>query len=390
MSLEIKESITNKKENLFNIKRFRYGTLNTNNNIKTIDTRHFTNSDLEFLKNKWNRKEIVFEQPKFIGSIDVINNLLSKDRDATYQSRFFGKRSEFSSFMWSMPITLKLKSINEVSSFQNNTNFFDLYYAHSDFLLIPNIVPNYYVESGGKNPTKVNLLNSEKYIEYVDSVYEILNYKNNKPIFVPLTPRFSILENEEIIKHYVKKNHLYFWIDFDGSYVKENFITLARQLSRVLDTNKRFDDSLIYSANIKREIISHPTDIETPSSDIMSPLIGSNILGSNREPRKYIPNDGKLHKPKYSNEQFHLHKDRKFVSDTYLYKIQKPTTSEPKNSLQNNLNLYKELIKQCENFSVGKLESYVSNKKAFENEKAKKLLKCIFDIKKQPRLDKWF
>jgi len=69
---------------------------------------------------------------------------------------------------------------------------------------------------------------------------------------------------------------------------------------------------------MRREIISNSKDVESPSSDVLTSIIGSNLVGVNRERPAPPPNDA----PKLSNEErleLWKHKARVFVPESYYY-----------------------------------------------------------------------
>lgn len=402
VSINIIETIED-KNSLFNIKRFRYGNLRADTILKTIDAKNLRLNDWNYIKQRWKTSEIILETTKEIASsnIDIISKIL--DEDPLVQNRFFGRISHLSEYPQMVIFTFNLRDSNEISKVEKCSAFFDLYYGYSSFLFVPNIRPSKYIKTRDRKTKRVKIVNTERYINYVDKIYEILNYRNNKPIFVPLSVKFGLGEIEQIIKHYLKKDYYYIWIDFEGSAINSRTLGIIRRIFRILDEKGRFDDTLLYYTNIKREIISNLIDEKTPASDVLASISGANVVGVNREPRRPI------NEKTYTKEELRLHKARLFERKSYYYvkltgrelKMSKAEVMELLNNPKYNITvntslLYIEILKQCEKFLENyEIKSYVSNKQMFrEYPRGKELLSKIFSDRKfrkqQEKILKWF
>ena len=244
----------------------------------------------------------------------------------------------------------------------------------------------------------VRIINVDEYLKFVDEAYQILDYKNKKFIFVPLSLKFSMQELKEIANYYVKNEYFNIWVDFEGSSVTKEKIARMRTFWREISNAGRDNDIIIYVTNIKREIISNIKDDRTPASDILTSLLGSNIIGINREPPKRLKEPigrGEL-------EKLREHKARLFDPNTYYYcklKILNYLDEETKRKLKSNkgyntlvnMNLTdRELKKQTElflqNFS---LKNYIAQKRMIKEYKDGKLIEYLFKRKIKPITD-WF
>ncbi len=115
------------------------------------------------------------------------------------------------------------------------------------------------------------------------------------------------------MEEYLKREYFYIWIDFEGSPINKKSLGILRNLFRMIDNEECTNDIILYFTNIRREIISHVNDPKTPASDILSTLSGSNIVGVNKEPKRYVD------APKFNKEQLRVHKARIFSSRSYYY-----------------------------------------------------------------------
>ena len=132
------------------------------------------------------------------------------------------------------------------------------------------------------NPNKARLMiilasiHRLYYLKYVKEAYQILDHKNNKSIFVPLSLRLNIPDIEKLAKEYVKNEYFNIWIDFEGSATTHKAkIARVRHFLTEIEKKKRIEEIIVYTTNIKREIISNIVSSESPSSDILASIIGA-------------------------------------------------------------------------------------------------------------------
>ena len=162
---------------------------------------------------------------------------------------------------------------------------FDMYYQYSSlFLTVPNIrMPRTSYPDGGARPSLDN------YIGFVDSAFDILDTRNGKPIFVPVSLKMSYNDLSRLMDHYIAKDRLCFWFDFEGKAISETTMgRIAHAHRRILDSGN-MGRSAAYFTNIKREIISNSATDQSPASDALASVAGASIIGSNREPRRPPP-----------------------------------------------------------------------------------------------------
>jgi len=192
-----------------------------------------------------------------------------------------------------LTLTFDFNPIKQYNNLENElAGFFDYYYGFSKtMLMIPNltaektkseITPSGIMKKIGNE----KIVSIKDYLKYVDESYRILSLKNGKPIFVPLSLNFNIDEIKMIANEYIKKERYYIWIDYEGTNSAD--LTKLGKLRHFLRQFKGsvFNNVIIFSTNIKREIISHKSKIESPSSDVLASIMGANIIGVNREPKR--------------------------------------------------------------------------------------------------------
>ncbi len=147
-------------------------------------------------------------------------------------------------------------------------------------------IPNLKLQKYSTERKIETIVNIDDYLKFVDSVFDILNTKNNKPIFVPISLRTSQKDIEEICTHYLQRDYLNFWIDFEGKSVNEQQMGRLRYLYRILKEKEQFKNIVCYCTNIKREIMSNSKLECSPASDVLAAISGANIIGVNKEPQR--------------------------------------------------------------------------------------------------------
>jgi len=393
--INIKEAIMDKTSH-FNIKRFRVGNLSINGPTKIIDIRD-TTQDL-FNRERKKFENIILENSKLVLK-DTIKKVLQESNDQKVKQQF-GYREWMSKYAFIISQTFKFNPYHYYDKIEKISEYFDYYYEFSNpILLIPNIKIEKYItekDKSGKTKTKkIKIMTLEDYIKFIDETYDILNYKNKKPIFVPISLKFGITDIKKLAQEFIKKEYFNIWIDFEGSAISKTKIARIRAFWRQFDEKLRTKDIIIYSTNVKREIISNKYDDESPSSDILASMIGSNLIGVNREPLR-IPN--RALSPEELLE-LKLHKARIFDSETYYYlklKAVNLNKNQQKNLMKPNFNkifnsglLENEFKNQSRYFlDHNEIEGYISNKEMIKNYKDGELKHDLFH--KDVKITSWF
>jgi hypothetical protein len=402
--IPIKESITDKESN-FNIKIFKLGGLNIDAPTKVIDSKKV---NYDFFKTQENEfKNILFETSKKLSN-SSIQNVISSKSDAIIKQAF-GYLNWIDNYENLISLTLDFNPFSEYSNLDEDlSGFFDYYYEFSKTaLLVPNIkaTQNIYRVDTKNRFQKIGeqpLININQYLDFVDDIYRLLGFKNKKPIFVPLSLKFDIGDTAQLAKEYLKRDYFNIWIDFEGA-TATNKTKLAkiRSFLREVDNQKRSDDIIIHSTNIRREITSNIKNTRSPASDVLTSLSGANVIGVNREPA--FPQENP---PPYEElMRIREHKARIFENETYYYKkIENPDNLanlklkpllNPNNNAVYNANLLnQEFVNQSNEFLERQsIKEYISNKKMLLEYKDGDLINTLFfnkSIKLQKTLDPWF
>jgi len=393
--INIKEAIMDRTSH-FNIKKFKLGNLIVEGPTKILDVRNITQELFNREKKKF--KNIILENSKNI-LYDSIDRVLKETDDQKIKNNF-GYREWFSNYPFVISQTFRFNPYDYIDRIDNISEYFDYYYEFSNpILLIPNIRIEKYIiekENSGKTKTKkIKLMNIKDYLKYIDETYNLLNYKNIKPIFVPVSLKFGITDIKTLAQKFIKKEYFNIWIDFEGSAVSKTKIARIRTFLKEFDQKLRIKDIIVYSTNIKREIISNKYDNESPSSDILASLIGSNLIGINREPLR-IPSHALSPEER---AELRLHKARVFNSDTYYYlklkaskynkNLQKSLMNPNYNKIFNSELLDNEFKNQSQYFlENNEIEGYISKKKMIKNYKNGELKRDLFH--KDVKISSWF
>jgi len=388
-NINIKEVISD-KNSAFNIKIFKIGDLKIERPTKVIDLKNLTK---HLILNSKNSFEKIIMEPAKLVNVKTINSILDELKDFKIRE-LFGLKVWQEEYPTILSSTLNFNPYNEYKNLKNISGYFDYYYNFSDpFLLIPNIkIEKYDI----KTKKKIPIIGIDKYVKFVEECYEILDYKNKKPIFVPLSLRLKMSDIKTIAKKYISKEFFNIWYDFEGSAVTKPKISRIRAFLREFEENGRIDDIIIFATNIKREIISNIKDEFSPSSDILLSLLGANIIGVNREPPRII------NAPPPTKEELknlRIHKARVFLSDNYYYQkiinsniekeLQKTLMIPRNNILFNSKLLDDEFKRQADYFLDNlKIQDYILNKRMIQQYKNGDLKKDLFEP--QTKMSDWF
>jgi hypothetical protein len=355
----IKESNPD-KNSWFNAKRIKINGLNENFSQKTIDLTNASKKLIEDNSKRFNTKDFIFEKSKQIKEISKIKEITSSSDDRKIKEFFGGMKWADDKFRVISP-TFHFNPYNHIKKIEEIAGFFNYYYTFSgNILLTPNIrIEKSNLSDDEKNTlTKIKVIDIKNYIKFVDEVYDFLNKKNRKHIFVPISLRFSTDDLDTLLDHYLKRDYFYYWFDFEGKPIDQTRMARVIHINRYLDNKTRLDDVVTYFTNVKREIQSHVKDEKNPASDVLGTLFGADIIGVNREaPRMFR---GKPVPPiAYEN------KARIFDDGTYYYnKTNKEGFITKKgNTTNNSLILDNEFTKQRKHFlDNSKIQDYLKTK----------------------------
>lgn len=374
-NIDIKETMED-DNSLFNIKRFKISGTSFDSPLKTLDTKEITKTTFEKFAKKANFQ--VYEVSKTIKKFDALQNIMGESSDTAIKS-FFVRKKWLDSSSGVVNFTFDFNPLDHLKEIDELNGFFDLYYEHSQFLVS---VPNIRLQKLHEEPKSAIAV--EKYLKFVDAVFDVLDTKNNKPIFVPISLRTSVRDIETICNYYLARDHLNFWIDFEGKAVNGTQLGRLRYLYRTLKEREQFGSVVCYFTNIKREIVSNSKHDKSPSSDVLAAISGANIIGVNREP------------PRGSFDQVSTeiveHKTRILDRSTYYYKKTKDPRYAKKdaNITYNAVKLNEEFKTQSENFlkDMTIVNSLKDKAMIKDNKKILKMLTEKLAVNK--KMDQWF
>lgn len=403
-NIDVKESIPDQGSD-FNIKRFKIGGCDIERPTKIIDAKNITRK--AFNDEEKSFDAAIFETSKLFSKSSV-ESLLTETDDSRIRSKFNGKKW-ISEHPHIISATFKFNPYNHYKSLDEIAGYFDYYYSYSNTaLLVPNIKFEKYEywtddETEKQRSRKKILMDTDEYISFVEEAYEILDHKNNLPIFVPLSLRFDMSDIQKIAHKYMENDFFNIWIDFEGAITTTKAKSARiRNFLRNIEDLGRLDDVIIHSTNIKREIISNLLEEKSPSSDVLAPLLGANLIGVNRSPQRPInnpwkkmaklpPNEQEKLKEQLKKEKIELkkHKTRVFDADTYYYyklentdyspDMKEELMSKNRNILFNSKLLDGEFSSQLEHFlgdADQDIQNYIEEKPMMQQNQD--LLKTLF------------
>jgi hypothetical protein len=281
-SIDIKEMIKD-KDTWYNVKRLNVEGLNDGFSIKTFDLNNLSQEMINNLE----AQNTIFEKSKIIRDPKTLYSLIKETANAKIKS-FFGWRRWLDDKFWINTLTFNFDPYREFSNFEQIDGFLSYYYEFSKrFVFVPNIKKFKNVSPPDKplETTKVEVIDSSAYLNYVNECVHFFSAKNNKPIFVPISISFSIDEIKTIINQYVKNQYFYFWIDFESQPIDEVQTARIKTINNLFEKSGYFDKCLSVFTNIKREIISKRKSDESPASDILGTSYGANFIGVDRDPQ---------------------------------------------------------------------------------------------------------
>lgn len=374
--IKIREVVSDKKSN-FNVKRFDLKHASKDFNIKTVDVNSMTGDLLDAHK-ELRTDSVIFEKGKTVRAFTELTDVASESNTQKVK-QFFGHQRALKDKPSLLHFTLRFNPYNYVDRISDLDGFFQYYYAFSrSALMVPNVVKSVtpYTEDQ-KVKQEVQIIDFEDYSKFVKETADLLNTKNNKPIFVPISLKFSIQQIKELVQTYVKDERFYYWVDFEAKPIEAISEAKLRLINDVLRDKGVFDKSLLFLTNLRREIVSHMKDDNSPASDVLGTLCGANLVGINKEPMRPVKKTNK------TTETVREHKARIFDSSTYYYKKLGATgMTREANVTKNALLLAGEFNKQREYFLKERdIKDYIQTKKMLQEHENGRFLSQLFPSK---------
>lgn len=372
--IDVIETIEDKKS-WFNVKRFNIGNNHFEKPEKCLDIKTLDQATYNSLKSSFK----FYEATKVVRKYDNLVKLYNEDNDQVVDY-FFYKRDWLSGAPNIINFTFEFNPFLHVKTIDDMSWFFNQYYPYSRFILT---VPNIRIRRTVYKKA-VQIIDFDNYRKFVDSAFKILNDKNNKPIFVPISMRMGIRKLSELIEHYLKEEYYYYWFDFEGQPIYERSLGKLRHVFDIIKKSDNFDKVISYFTNIKREKLSNSNEPTSVASDALCAIAGANLIGVNREPQRYQPKttfegalkqDSTLRVPTPVDPS---HKARIFDRETYYYVKTNDVGLFPKNKYVpvNAAKLNAEFGTQSEYFLQNQnIDTLLNKKIVFKDEKAGNVLK---------------
>ncbi len=396
-SIDLKESISD-KESAFNLKRFRMASLSLEGPIRTVDSRHTTKRSLE--RELPNLGPVLIETSKTVAA-DAVRSVVGST-DPAMLKRHFGYANWYSEHENAVNLTFKFNPLVEFDKLERITGYFDHYYQYSGTLLmVPNVKLSRNIYEGGKKVGVQQIIGAEDFRRYVSEVHELLDYRNKKPIFVPLNMNLDIKATEELADFFIRQGFTNVWVDMEASSTADKRrAALLRTFVRRFDEAERFDELVLYMTNIKREILAHPKDAHSPSSDVLAAVMGANIIGVNRAPQVMFPK-GATPPPSPPPGEMLSHKARLLDASSYYYtrldalemdeERRRRLYNKKENILSNTVLLNQELREQARRFLEElTIRPYISDKPMVREFRDGMLMDHLFIEEAKVSPDDWF
>jgi hypothetical protein len=378
--INVHETIEDKKS-WFNIKRFKIGNTDFQKPEKSLDVKNLDRLTYRNVKAGFK----LYEATKIIKRYDNIAKIYNAEDSQVckffYRGEWLGTAQNVINF------TFEFNPYNHVKSVENLSWFFNQYYPYSKLFMT---VPNIRVKRLDENNKTVRIIDLNGYKRFVDESYKILNDKNNKPIFVPISMKFTMGQLTDLIEHYLKQERYYFWFDFEGRSINENSIGRLRHIYNTIKSKQVFDYVVSYFTNVKREKLANSNELTSVASDALSAIAGANLVGVNREPQAYFeppPPKGDESGGKTRETAIRAttavdpnHKARLFDRETYYYVKTTDPNLYGKNKYVpiNAAKLNAEFATQRDYFLENhNVEGLLNQKTMFKDEKAGNLLKDL-------------
>jgi len=207
-------------------------------------------------------------------------------------------------------LTLSFNPFNVPDSEEYLRSILHIYHGRSDLLLIPNLKVRRFDE---RQHPEIQV-QPEEFTRYVDMAHQILDFRNSKPIFVPVQSKYGLKTFRAFVSDFVSKGYRNFWIDFEGSGITSR-TSHIRSFHEIVDSEGLENEVVLYASNVRRENNPHMTDLRSAASDILTAPLGVDIIGVNREPQR--GGGGPSQPP--DKETWINHKARFLDRDDYSY-----------------------------------------------------------------------
>jgi len=178
-------------------------------------------------------------------------------------------------------LTLTFNPFNIPTPEEYLRSILHIYHGRSDLLLIPNLK----VKRFDERQRPEFQVQEDEFRRYVDLAYEILSFRNSKPIFVPVPLKYGVRRFQSILTEYLGNGYRNFWLDFEGSNTTSKAPHI-RAFHDIVDTQGLGEEVILYGSNIRRENNPHLPDPRCPASDFLTAPLGVDIIGVNREPQR--------------------------------------------------------------------------------------------------------
>jgi hypothetical protein len=395
--IELREAVVD-RDSAFNLKRFRIASLSLEGPIRTVDSKHTTRGSLE--REAHNLGPVLIETSKTV-TAGAVHSVIGST-DPGLLKRHFGYASWHSEHENVVNLTFKFNPLAEFGSLDRISGYFDHYYQYSrTMLMVPNVKVSRNIYQEGKRVGVQPIIGAEEFRRYVSEAVGFLDYRNKKPIFVPLNLNLDIKETEELADFFLREGFTNVWVDMEASSTADKRrAALLRTFVRRFDGAGRFDELVLYMTNIKREILAHPKDAHSPSSDVLAAVMGANIIGVNRTPPVMIP-EGAPPLPSPPPGEMLAHKARLLDPSSYYYtRLDALTMDEERrrrlynkneNVLSNTIVLNQELGEQTRRFLEElSVKPYISGKPMVREYKNGILLGHLFAEEARVSPDDWY
>ena len=395
--IELKESISD-GDSAFNLKRFRMASLSLDGPIRTVDSSHTTKRSLE--REASNLGPVLIETSKTVAA-DAVRSVVGST-DPAMLKRHFGYANWHSEHENAVNLTFKFNPLAEFGNLDRISGYFDHYYQYSGtMLMVPNVKLSRNIYHEGKRVGVQPIIGAEEFRRYVSEIHGFLDYRNKKPIFVPLNLNLDIKETELLADFFIKEGFTNVWVDLEASSTADKRrAALLRAFVRRFDQAERFDELILYMTNIKREILAHPKDDHSPSSDVLAAVMGANIIGVNRAPQVMFPKGAPL-PPSPPPGEMLAHKARLLDPSSYYYTrldaleldedSRRRLYNKNENILTNTVLLNQELREQTRKFLEElSIRPYISGKPMVREFRDGMLMDHLFMEETKASSDDWF
>jgi len=149
--------------------------------------------------------------------------------------------------------------------------------AHRYSDIIPLPIVTYLKRRFESNPSETN-----RYLDFLDRIYNEIDTMNDKPI-MGIIPPLTTIKIKRIMDFYIKKNVRFFYFDFDGIYPESALLNIDYFLKR-LYKEEILDESFIHSLNANMGKLSQKKNV-IPTRDIMSFAYRFSSLGRYKGPK---------------------------------------------------------------------------------------------------------